>query len=39
VNAAKDMAMLRRIIAAGARPSRGDLESPAYDLRAALRSQ
>lgn len=39
VNAAKDMAMLRRIIAANAQPSRGDLESPGYDLRAALRSQ
>ncbi|MCK1522833.1 MULTISPECIES: FAD-dependent oxidoreductase [unclassified Bradyrhizobium] len=39
VNAAKDMAMLRRIIAANAKPSRGDLESPGYDLRAALRSQ
>jgi p-cumate 2,3-dioxygenase ferredoxin reductase subunit len=37
VNAAKDMAMFRRIIAANARPSRGDLESPSYDLRAALK--
>jgi len=37
VNAAKDMAMLRRIIAAGKRPARADLESPAYDLRAALK--
>jgi p-cumate 2,3-dioxygenase ferredoxin reductase subunit len=37
VNAAKDMAMLRRVIAANARPSRADLESPAYDLRTALK--
>jgi p-cumate 2,3-dioxygenase ferredoxin reductase subunit len=37
VNAAKDMAMLRRIIAANARPARADVESPAYDLRAALK--
>jgi len=39
VNAAKDMAMLRRIIAVNAKPSRADLETPAYDLRAALKSQ
>jgi p-cumate 2,3-dioxygenase ferredoxin reductase subunit len=37
VNAAKEMAMLRRVIAANARPSRADLESPAYDLRVALK--
>lgn len=37
VNAAKEMAMLRRVIAANARPSRVDLESSAYDLRAALK--
>jgi p-cumate 2,3-dioxygenase ferredoxin reductase subunit len=37
VNAAKDMAMLRRVIAANAKPARSDLESPAYDLRAALK--
>lgn len=37
VNAAKDMAMLRRVIAANARPSRADLESSAYDLRTALK--
>ncbi|HMM88110.1 MAG TPA: FAD-dependent oxidoreductase [Bradyrhizobium sp.] len=37
VNVAKEMAMLRRVIAANARPSRADLESPAYDLRAALK--
>jgi p-cumate 2,3-dioxygenase ferredoxin reductase subunit len=37
VNAAKDMAMLRRVIAANLRPSRADLESPTYDLRAALK--
>jgi p-cumate 2,3-dioxygenase ferredoxin reductase subunit len=37
VNAAKDMAMLRRIIAANAKPSRADLESPSYDLRSALK--
>ncbi|WP_194470790.1 NAD(P)/FAD-dependent oxidoreductase [Bradyrhizobium sp. CCBAU 51753] len=38
VNAAKDMAMLRRIIAANAKPQRADLESPDYDLRTALRA-
>jgi p-cumate 2,3-dioxygenase ferredoxin reductase subunit len=37
VNAARDMALLKRVIAANARPSRADLESPAYDLRAALK--
>jgi len=37
VNTAKDMAMLRRIIAADAKPLRADLESPSYDLRAALK--
>jgi p-cumate 2,3-dioxygenase ferredoxin reductase subunit len=37
VNAPKEMAMLRRVIAANARPARADLESPAYDLRAALK--
>jgi p-cumate 2,3-dioxygenase ferredoxin reductase subunit len=37
VNAAKEMAMLRRVIAAGKRPARADLESPAYDLRTALK--
>jgi p-cumate 2,3-dioxygenase ferredoxin reductase subunit len=37
VNAPKDMAMLRRIIAANAKPSRANLESPSYDLRAALK--
>jgi p-cumate 2,3-dioxygenase ferredoxin reductase subunit len=37
INAAKEMAMLRRVIAANARPSRGDLESPTYDLRVALK--
>jgi p-cumate 2,3-dioxygenase ferredoxin reductase subunit len=31
------MAMLRRIIAANAKPPRADLESPGYDLRAALK--
>ena len=30
-------AMLKRVIAANAKPSRADLESPAYDLRAALK--
>ncbi|MET4214415.1 p-cumate 2,3-dioxygenase ferredoxin reductase subunit [Bradyrhizobium sp. LA2.1] len=39
VNAAKDMAMLRRIIAANAKPLRAYLESPSYDLRAALKAQ
>ncbi|VIO79494.1 Anthranilate 1,2-dioxygenase system ferredoxin--NAD(+) reductase component [Bradyrhizobium ivorense] len=38
VNAAKDLAMLRRIIAANAKPQRADLESPDYDLRTALRA-
>jgi len=37
VNAAKEMALLRRVIAANAKPSRADLESPAYDLRTALK--
>ncbi|MBR0895951.1 FAD-dependent oxidoreductase [Bradyrhizobium tropiciagri] len=37
VNSAKEMAMLRRVIAAARRPARSDLESPAYDLRAALK--
>lgn len=37
VNAAKDMAMLRRIIAADARPRGTDLEAPGYDLRSALK--
>ncbi|MHC2463393.1 NAD(P)/FAD-dependent oxidoreductase [Bradyrhizobium embrapense] len=37
VNSAKDMATLRRVIAAARRPARSDLESPAYDLRAALK--
>ncbi|MBR0752057.1 FAD-dependent oxidoreductase [Bradyrhizobium jicamae] len=39
VNATKDMAMLRRIIATDARPGRADLESPAYDLRTALKAR
>jgi len=39
VNAARDMAMLRRVIAANAKPSRADLESPGYDLRSALKLQ
>lgn len=37
VNAAKDMAMLRRLLAANKRPARADLESSAFDLRAALK--
>ncbi len=37
VNAAKDMAMLRRLLAANKHPARADLESPAFDLRAALK--
>jgi p-cumate 2,3-dioxygenase ferredoxin reductase component len=37
VNVTKDMAMLRRVIAANARPARANLESPAYDLRGALK--
>jgi p-cumate 2,3-dioxygenase ferredoxin reductase component len=36
VNAAKEMAMLRRLIAANKHPARADLESLAYDLRTAL---
>jgi p-cumate 2,3-dioxygenase ferredoxin reductase subunit len=31
------MSMLRRVIAANKRPARADLESPAYDLRIALK--
>lgn len=37
INAAKEMAMLRRVIAANAKASRADLESPAFDLRVALK--
>ena len=37
VNAAKEMAMLRRLMAANAKAARADLESPGYDLRAALK--
>lgn len=37
VNAAKDMAMLRRLVAGQAKIPRGDLEKPAYDLRVAMR--
>ena len=37
INAAKDMAMLRRLLAANKRPARADLESTAFDLRAALK--
>ncbi|WP_199805485.1 NAD(P)/FAD-dependent oxidoreductase [Bradyrhizobium lablabi] len=37
VNAAKEMAVLRRVIAASKRPARADLESRAYDLRTALK--
>lgn len=37
VNAAKEMAMLRRLLAANKCPARADLESPAFDLRAALK--
>lgn len=37
VNAAKDMAMLRRLLAANKRPARADLESPSFDLRTALK--
>jgi p-cumate 2,3-dioxygenase ferredoxin reductase subunit len=37
VNATKDMAMLRRIIAASAKASHADLESSDYDLRTALK--
>jgi p-cumate 2,3-dioxygenase ferredoxin reductase subunit len=37
VNATKDMAMLRRLIAANKRPARADLESSSFDLRTALK--
>lgn len=37
VNAAKDMAMLRRLVARQARIAPGDLEKPTYDLRVAMR--
>lgn len=37
INAAKDMAMLRRLVAQQARVTPGDLESPQYDLRRALK--
>lgn len=37
VNAAKDMAMLRRLIAADKHPARANLESSTFDLRAALK--
>jgi p-cumate 2,3-dioxygenase ferredoxin reductase subunit len=37
VNAAREMAILRRLIAAGKHPARADLKSPAYDLRTALK--
>jgi p-cumate 2,3-dioxygenase ferredoxin reductase subunit len=36
VNAAKEMAMLRKLISAQAKPHPADLESAAYNLRAAL---
>ncbi|RJF89384.1 pyridine nucleotide-disulfide oxidoreductase [Oleomonas cavernae] len=35
VNAARDMAALRRIVAGRQRPARADLENPAFDLRRA----
>jgi p-cumate 2,3-dioxygenase ferredoxin reductase component len=38
VNAAKDMAMLRRLAGKPTAVERGDLESPAYDLRKALKN-
>jgi p-cumate 2,3-dioxygenase ferredoxin reductase subunit len=37
INSAKDMAMLRRLVAQQARVAPGDLESPQYDLRRALK--
>lgn len=37
LNAAKNMAMLRRLVAQQARVTPGDLESPQYDLRRALK--
>ena len=38
VNAAKDMAMFRRLVARQATLDRSDIESPAFDLRRALKS-
>jgi p-cumate 2,3-dioxygenase ferredoxin reductase subunit len=38
VNAAKDMAMFRRLVARQARLDRSDIESPTFDLRRALKS-
>lgn len=37
INAAKEMAMLRRLVAQQARVTPGDLESPQFDLRRALK--
>ena len=37
INAAKDMAMFRRLVARQSRLSRSDIESTAYDLRQALK--
>jgi p-cumate 2,3-dioxygenase ferredoxin reductase component len=37
LNASKDMAILRRLIAANKHPARADLESSTFDLRAALK--
>lgn len=37
INAAKDMAMLRRLVAKQSRLDRSDIESTAYDLRQALK--
>jgi p-cumate 2,3-dioxygenase ferredoxin reductase component len=37
INAAKEMAMFRRLVARQSRLDRSDIESPAYDLRQALK--
>lgn len=38
VNAAKEMAVFRRLVAKQSSPLRSDIESPAYDLRQALKN-
>jgi p-cumate 2,3-dioxygenase ferredoxin reductase component len=38
VNSPKEMALLRRLVSQRKRPSRGDLENPAFDLKRALAS-
>ncbi len=38
INAAKEMAMLRRLVARQSKLNRSDIESTAYDLRQALKT-